>query len=826
MSSRTLALTVVALTMNVLVNPLQERVSAQSGTGIVISEYRFRGPAGANDEFIELFNASTAPVNVSGWLLRASNNNVPPGIVTRLTIAANTVINPGCFFLAVNTAAGGYSGSVVGNQTYTVGFGDDGGLALTTASVATIVDQVGQGTVAAAFGEGTRLPAVTTNINRGIERRPGGTQGHVDTNNNRNDFQEITPANPQSGSSACLVPGSMAITTTVSPASVEQGGLLSVFGRVFPGTVPPSSGVQVSGDLTAVGGSATTTMFDDGVSPDLLANDSIFTTSVPVPANNPLGARSITLTTTDAQGRTASNSANADVIAPARIYLPHEVQGAGAVSPMATGTSVTVRGVVTARKSDGFFIQTEPGQEDTGADTSEGLFVFVSSGAPATAQVGRVVNVTGAVAEFVPATDPASPSFTQLTAVVAVNDVGEGLTPPAYELTSSDVSDAGALDQLERFEGMRVSAASLTAVSGTGGNRDEAHASSTSDGAFYAVLTGQARPLREPGVEVGSPVLGCAIGPCTVPVFDGNPERLRVDSDALEGMAAVDVSTGAVMTGVSGPLDYSVRAYTILPETPLAPLGGTTLLAAPAPAFDQFTIATVNLDRFYDAVDDAGADTVLTAAAYDLRLAKASLTIRNVLNTPDVVAVQEVEHLGALFALANRIDSDAAAAGQTLPQYIPFLLEGNDARGLDVGFLVKQTGGRVTMLSVEQIGNDVMFSDPADGSQLHVNDHPPVVLLAMVVGPSTTLPQNLTVIVNHLTEANDAGLDTPAGQRVRRQRQLQAEFLADYIQERQSNDPSEAIVSVGDYNAFSFNDGHVDVVGTVRGVPAATDQVA
>src|SRR5258708_2900060 len=33
------------------------------------------------------------------------------------------------------------------------------------------------------------------------------------------------------------------------------------------------------------------------------------------------------------------------------------------------------------------------------------------------------------------------------------------------------------------------------------------------------------------------------------------------------------------------------------------------------------------------------------------------------------------------------------------------------------------------------------------------------------------------------------------------------------------------IVSVGDYNSFEFNDGYVDVVGTVLGTPAPADQV-
>jgi hypothetical protein len=88
------------------------------------------------------------------------------------------------------------------------------------------------------------------------------------------------------------------------------------------------------------------------------------------------------------------------------------------------------------------------------------------------------------------------------------------------------------------------------------------------------------------------------------------------------------------------------------------------------------------------------------------------------------------------------------------------------------------------------------------------------------------LPQVVTVIVNQL--ASPAGIEAgdAAGQQARAARQAEAEFLADYIQARQTNDPAEAIVVVGGYNAFAFNDGYVDVVGTIRGVPAASDQVA
>ena len=144
----------------------------------------------------------------------------------------------------------------------------------------------------------------------------------------------------------------------------------------------------------------------------------------------------------------------------------------------------------------------KPAMEDADPNTSEGLFVHASGTHLAAAQVGHVVIVKGAVAELVPTSDPASPSAHGVErSVHSSSTSASGCCRRHRTLTSAEVPDAGTLDQLERFEGMRVHAASLMAVSGTG-----------ADGAFYAVLTGQARPFREPGVESGHPVLPCAIG--------------------------------------------------------------------------------------------------------------------------------------------------------------------------------------------------------------------------------------------------------------------------------------------------------------------------
>src|ERR1044072_4873738 len=79
------------------------RVQAIS-TNVVISEFRVRGPSGGNDEFIELYTLSGAPVAIGGWKIRGSNNAA--SVSDRQTITAGTVLQPGCHYLLTNSAAG------------------------------------------------------------------------------------------------------------------------------------------------------------------------------------------------------------------------------------------------------------------------------------------------------------------------------------------------------------------------------------------------------------------------------------------------------------------------------------------------------------------------------------------------------------------------------------------------------------------------------------------------------------------------------------------------------------------------------------------------
>ena len=356
----------------------------------------------------------------------------------------------------------------------------------------------------------------------------------------------------------------------------------------------------------------------------------------------------------------------------------------------------------------------------------------------------------------------------------------------------------------------------------------------TSWGEFYGVVTGVARPFREPGIQHPDPATPGTIPP--IPRWDTNPEIIRVDSDALVGATTLDVGSGEVVTGLIGPLDYLNRRYTIMQDPGIVPgkSGGPSATAVQAPTADEVTVASFNAQRFFDTVADAGtSDPVLTPTAFSNRLNKLSLAVRDQLRFPDIIAFMEVEHLTTLEAIAAKVSSDALAALQPDPLYVAYLFEGNDIGGIDVGFLVKTapvsgSTSRVEAVAVTQEGAATTWTDPSTNAPATLNDRPPLVLEAIVhFADGRTYP--VTVIAVHQRSFN--GIDDPSpdglvtsAERVQQKRREQSKFLAGVIEARQVADPEERIVVVGDFNAFEFNDGYVDVMGLISGSPLPDDQ--
>jgi len=354
--------------------------------------------------------------------------------------------------------------------------------------------------------------------------------------------------------------------------------------------------------------------------------------------------------------------------------------------------------------------------------------------------------------------------MTELTTpVVTLLSTGNPLPAPipitAIETTQASET-SNPLDTLEEYEGMRVTVASFTVSGATLGTINEPNATVVSSGVFYGVVTGVTRPFRTQGIAVSDPLPSGA--PATVPRFDENPERLRIDNNAQPGTTAIDVAAGTVITNITGPLEYSFRTYTIDPDAATPPSVGTQpgSVPVPTPTADELTVASFNMERFFDTVNDPNtSDPVLTATAFNRRVAKASLIVRTVQRYPDVIGVQEVENLTTLQTVATKINNDAVSIdGLPNPNYTAYLSEGNDPGGIDVGFLVKQA--RISVVSVTQFGLADTFTNP-DLSTSILNDRPPLLLRATC--PRTAgSPLPFTVIVNHLRSLNGID-DTSAG---------------------------------------------------------------
>lgn len=540
---------------------------------------------------------------------------------------------------------------------------------------------------------------------------------------------------------------------------------------------------------------------------------------------------SATLSCTETRGGVAQPVRTWPLSCPAATggYTPiAQIQGTAASSPLSG--SVTTEGVVTARKSNAFIIQTPDAEADSDPNSSEAILIFTSSAPPAAAAVGNRVRVTGTILEFVPAADPNQLPITELTSpTVTLLSTGNPLPTP---VALPSLAPGSPLGTLERLEFMRVTTPPLVVVQATAGTITESSATANSNGVFYATAAGATRPRREAGIDQHDPLPAGA--PVGVPRFDANQEALRVDSDGQSGATALELSAGQTLSALTGVLDYGFRAYTLLPDVGSSP----TIGAAPSPGVatartaSEFTVASYNLQRFFDNVDAPGiSEPVLTTTAFNNRLQRASRQIRQNLGNPDVIGVVEVENLATLQALASQINSDAASAAVN---YVAYLSEGNDVGGIDVGFLVNTaivsgSTPRVAVSSVTQVGASATYINPGTGVANALNDRPPLILDASVnFAGGTAVP--IVVIVNHLRSLNDIGNETASGSStiggiVRAKRRAQAEYLATLVQARQLANPGERLILLGDFNAFELNDGYVDVLNTILGAPAAAANV-
>jgi hypothetical protein len=227
---------------------------AQTATAgqLLISEFRLRGPNGANDEFIEIYN------NIGSAHTVVAASGTGYGVVafdgvTRCSIPNGTIIPAGGHYLCTNSA--GYSLSsypagsgttATGDATYTMDISDNSGIAIFnnntgSYSLATRIDAVGSTSESdTLYKEGTGYPALTPfSIDYAFYRDDCGKHGSSiahfpcpittpkDTNNNDTDFIFVDTNSTSAGAGQRLgAPGPQNLSSPILHNSTMGVALL------------------------------------------------------------------------------------------------------------------------------------------------------------------------------------------------------------------------------------------------------------------------------------------------------------------------------------------------------------------------------------------------------------------------------------------------------------------------------------------------------------------------------------------------------------------------------------------------------------------------
>lgn len=436
------------------------------------------------------------------------------------------------------------------------------------------------------------------------------------------------------------------------------------------------------------------------------------------------------------------------------------VQGIDEISPY-EGETVSVEGSVIGvfHELEGFFIFA---QHSFLPGASRGLFVY-AAGMTDMVNVGQGVRVRGEVKEIEGLTSlvPSSPEDVLVISETAFMPGPYSLDPP------KDTEES--LRYYESMEGMPVAVGGGVAVSPI--NRY---------GEFTIVYHKHEVARLFQGEENGYAI-----------TIDDGSNREHADASTLPA----SVRTGDSFTGTFGIVNYSFGRFKIEPVKPWEVKTTEIILPSVAPAADgEISVMTWNVENLFDNNPPNPSDPPMPSPEdYALDLGKVAATI-TAAGAPDVVALQEVENIEVLQAIA--------AVNELTPYaYQPVLEEGTDQRGIDVGYLVRSD--RVEVVEVRQYAENQ-----------GVYTRPPLLLRVRPKAGGA----DVYLINNHFTSMS-GGVEESEPRRV-----LQAQGNLSIVEELREADPNAAVAVLGDLNAF-YQSAPIDVLRN-GGLTHALEKVA
>jgi predicted extracellular nuclease len=181
------------------------------------------------------------------------------------------------------------------------------------------------------------------------------------------------------------------------------------------------------------------------------------------------------------------------------------------------------------------------------------------------------------------------------------------------------------------------------------------------------------------------------------------------------------------------------------------------------------------VENFFDFQEPHPSDPPMPSLReYHLKLSKTAEAIM-AMGAPTVVSLQEIENVGVL---------DDLAAEQAISQfhYQPVLIEGDDSRGIDVGYLVR--GDRAEIVEATAM--------PAPEG---LTSRPPL-LLTITLETLSNETVTIYLLNNHFTSMSEGETVTEP------RRVAQASWNLSLVKQVQEQEPDAFIVVLGDLNSF------------------------
>ena len=406
-------------------------IFAQTANHLVISEVlvngKYESNAADNDEFVEIYNPTSDPVDVSNWTIdyRSASGS---SFNMKYTFPSGAMVQPHKFYLI---GGGGVSNRDNSSDSQVLGLGNSGGGVFLRNSSGNTIDLLGwgtasssnyEGTVAAVPSEGISLERKANSSSNASTMGIGGAdelEGNgYDSDNNASDFVQRTTPQPQNSSNpsepAIDNGGNGTGTASIFPKIIDASETKDITFKIAGDgihtidsvlvVIPSSLGWTWSGninDVTISGGAAASqsssvdgdTIYIDSVA--ITSTDSLIINISNVTSPSNAGYTDFTVSTALNGGTPIAVSPlpRINILKVVPIVDVHVNDASGVpASPYGIGTSVTISGIITAdfnsTRTD-IYVQ----------DNTAGIDIF-SYSRYYDYQVGDSVTLTGSVQQF------------------------------------------------------------------------------------------------------------------------------------------------------------------------------------------------------------------------------------------------------------------------------------------------------------------------------------------------------------------------------------------------------------------------------------------